>query len=374
MFNLFALIPLAVCLYEILSLILPLKISMWLKILLSLILLSGLARTFLYRRTASGFDVIELPYAVLMCVTLAFNFMIVAVFMVLTKDIVRIAWRLTAGAGSFPSSMASALVFVIAVFSTVWGTYNALSLPDINAHDVKISGLGRSLEGLKVAVMVDIHADTLSDRNFVRAITDRTNALNPDIILLPGDFVDGTVNARYSDLEPLKDLKAKYGVYGVTGNHEYYFDYNNWMKKFADMGIRMLENESVIITSGDDSIAIAGKPDPTGGRMGLTAPDTDAAVRDVPEGVPVILMDHQPGFAHENAEHNVALQVSGHTHGGQMPGIYQLVKRANGGFVRGWYDVGSMKLYVSPGTSQWNGFALRLFDPAEITLFTLHAE
>ena len=374
MFNLFALLPLAVCLYVIFSLIVPLKISVWLKVLLSLLLLSGLARTFLYRRTASGFDIVELPYLVLMCVTYAFNFVIVAVFMVLAKDIVRIIWRLIAGAGAFPSSMASAFVFVLALCATVWGTHNALSLPSVNPHDVKISGLGREFDGLKVAVMVDIHADTLTDRNFVRAITDMTNDLNPDVILLPGDFVDGTVKARYSDLEPLKDLKAKYGVYGVTGNHEYYFDHDNWMKEFAAMGIRMLENENVIITSGNDRLAIAGKPDPTGGRMGLTAPDIKAAVKDIPDGVPIILMDHQPGFAHENAEHDIALQVSGHTHGGQMPIIYQLVKRANKGFVRGWYDVGNMKLYVCPGTSQWNGFALRLFDPPEITLFTLHAE
>ena len=372
--RLFALLPLAVCLYEIVSLIFPMKISIWLKILISLILLSGLSRTFMYRRTAAGFDIIELPYVVLMCVTYAFNFVIVGVFMVLAKDIIRIIWRIIAGAGSFPSSSASTVVFILALCATIWGTHNALSLPGVNHHDVKISGLGREFDGMKIAVMVDIHADALTDRNFVRAITDMTNDLEPDVILLPGDFVDGTVSARYSDLEPLKDLKARYGVYGVTGNHEYYFDHDNWMKEFASMGIRMLENQNVIITSGDDRIAIAGKPDPTGGRMGLAAPDINAAVKDIPEGVPIILMEHQPGVARENAKHDILLQVSGHTHGGQMPIIYQIVKRANNGFVRGWYDVGNMKLYVSPGTSQWNGFALRLFDPPEITLFTLKAE
>ena len=108
--------------------------------------------------------------------------------------------------------------------------------------------------------------------------------------------------------------------------------------------------------------------------MGLTAPDIDAALKSAPENVPVILMDHQPGGARRNAEHGVSLQVSGHTHGGQIPGVYTLVQRANGGFVRGWYEVGSMRLYVSPGTSQWNGFAMRLFDPSEITLFVLKCE
>ena len=114
---------------------------------------------------------------------------------------------------------------------------------------------------------------------------------------------------------------------------------------------------------------IAGVPDPTGGNH-----DTPRALEGVPDGVPVILMDHQPRFARENAKHNVALQVSGHTHGGQMPVVYELTRRFNGGFVRGWYDIGGMKLYVSPGTSQWDGFPMRLFDPSEISLFTLHAE
>ena len=373
MFNPFVTLPLLVCLYEILSMILPLRISLTAKVLASLILLSGLAKIFLLHRTPSGFDMYELPYALTLIFTAIFNFIVVAVFLLLIKDCVQVFCRLILRK-PFPNYYASLFIFSIALCATLYGTYEGLRQPQIKTHEVVINNLGREFENFRIAMLVDIHADTLTNREFVQELVTRTNDLNPDLILMPGDFVDGTVNARYSDLEPLKDLKAKYGVYGVTGNHEYYFDYNNWMKKFADMGIRMLENESVIITSGDDSIAIAGKPDPTGGRMGLTAPDIDAAVRDVPEGVPVILMDHQPGFVHENAEHNVALQVSGHTHGGQMPGIYQLVKRANGGFVRGWYDVGSMKLYVSPGTSQWNGFALRLFDPAEITLFTLHAE
>ncbi len=85
-------------------------------------------------------------------------------------------------------------------------------------------------------------------------------------------------------------------------------------------------------------------------------------------------MDHQPRFARDNAKSRVALQVSGHTHGGQIPVVYQITRRFNGGFVRGWYDIDGMKLYVSPGTSQWDGFPMRVFDPSEITLFILKAD
>lgn len=370
---LFALVPLAVCIYEIFSLIVPLKLPAWVKILLSLVLLSGLAKNFVYRRTADGFELAELHYTMTLALSVIFNFVVAVVFMLLVKDIILLFWKILIRS-PFPSAQASTIVFAIGIIATVYGTYEGLRVPDVKRYDVNIKGLGRELDGMKIALMVDIHADILTDRNFVRVITDKTNALEPDVILLPGDFVDGTVKARYSDVEPLKDLRAKYGVYGTTGNHEYYYDYNRWMVQLEEFGIHIMQNESVLITSGDSRIAIAGLPDPTGGQMGRTGRDIAATLKGIPEGVPVVLMDHQPRFAPENAGHNVALQVSGHTHGGQIPGIYWLVKRFNNGFVRGWYDLGSMSLYVSPGTSQWNGLPMRIFDPAEITLFTLHAE
>ena len=138
--------------------------------------------------------------------------------------------------------------------------------------------------------------------------------------------------------------------------------------------MKLLHNEKIILTSGDSKLIIAGVPDITGGFMGLGGPDVELTLKDAPDA-PVILMDHQPRNARENAKNkNIVLQLSGHTHGGQMPIIYQIVKRANNGFVRGWYDVDEMKLFVSPGTSQWNGLALRIFDPSEISLFVLRTK
>ncbi len=372
MLNLFFVMPFVVCLYEIISLIMPLKVSIWTKILCALILLSGLTKIMLYRRTPDGFTLYELPYIVNLFVSGMFNFIIVALFMLLIKDVIFIVWKIFARSTPFPGANASLFVLSLALCATLYGTYEGLKVPNVNEHDVYIQNLGPDLDGMKIAMLVDIHADELTCKNVVQAIVDKTNSLSPDLILIPGDFVDGTVKARSADTAPLENLKAKFGVYGSTGNHEYYFDYHNWLKEFKRLGITMLENEHVIITSGDAKLILAGKPDPTGGRMGLTAPDIDKALNGIPENTPIILMDHQPGAARENAKRGVALQVSGHTHGGQMPGIYSLVKRSNGGFVRGWYEIENMKLYVSPGTSQWNGFACRLFDPSEITLFTLH--
>ncbi len=366
MMNLFVLVPFLI--YEIFSMILPLKAPVWIKILLSIILLSGLLKMMQYRRFSTGFDITELPYYANLIVSVIFNFIIVALFMLVVKDtafiILRVILRLR-----FPSSYASLVVLILAFCSTLYGTYEAMRVPDVNTHEVKVAGLSKDLDGMKIAMLVDIHASGLNNVRFVQSIVDKTNALNPDLILMPGDFADGHVKTLYEDVAPLKNLKSKYGVYASTGNHEYYLDFQGWMKRFKELGIRMLENEHLIIESGDAKLIIAGVSDQTGGNH-----NTELALRNVPENVPVILMDHRPDAAHENAKHNVTIQLSGHTHGGQMPGLYELVKRANKGYVRGWYDIDSMKLYVSPGTSQWSGFQVRLFDPSEITLFILKSE
>ena len=369
----FILIPLAVCVYEIASLILPLKLPLGGRILAYLVLLSGLLKGMLYRQTPNGFEIIELPYGCALFVSIVFNFIIVAFFMLLVKDAVFIIWKIFSRS-EFPGYYASLFVFSIAFCSTLYGTYEGLKLPPVVTHEIFIEGLGKDFDGMKIAMLVDIHADELTNHAAVQKIVDRTNALNPDLILIPGDFVDGSVRARSYDLAPIKDLKAKFGVLGVTGNHEYYFDFHGWMKEIKNFGGKLLNNENEILISGDSKLIIAGVPDITGKMMGLTAPNLEQALKNIPDA-PVILMDHRPDAARENAKYkNIALQLSGHTHGGQMPGMYYLVKRANKGFIRGWYEIEKMKLYVSPGTSQWNGFAFRLFDPSEISLFVLRVK
>ncbi len=368
----FMLLPIVLIIYEIASLILPLKMPLWGRLLFWLFLLIGISKGFLYHRTPDGFEIYELPYAATLLITFVFNFIIIAALICLTKDIIFLAWKIFSRR-PFPHFYAALFAFSVAFSATLFGTYEGLRLPDVNIHEVSIKNLGREFDGMRIAMLVDIHADELTNYKAVQKIVDRTNALKPDLILMPGDFVDGTVKARSKDLEPIKNLKAKFGVLGVTGNHEYYFDFHGWIKEFPKLGVKMLMNENVALTSGDAKLIIAGVPDITGKMMGLTAPDIDLALKDVPQDVPIILMDHRPDAAKENAKKNIALQVSGHTHGGQVPVIYSLTKRANKGFVRGWYDVEGMKLYVSPGTSQWNGFACRIFDPSEITLFILRS-
>ncbi|MST55174.1 metallophosphoesterase [Pyramidobacter sp. SM-530-WT-4B] len=360
-------------LYETFSMIWPLRLPLWGKLAAAALLLAGAFKNSIYQRLGGGmFFAPDLPRWVMIAGSLLYNLLIVALFLLLIKDAAWLLWKLCVHR-PFPAAGASLLVFALAAALTFYGTWEAIRVPDVAERPVTIRGLAPEFEGLRVALLVDLHASALNRRPLIQAIVDKTMALKPDLILMPGDFVDGLVSQRRADLEPLAQLKAPLGVFGSSGNHEYYSGFDAWMKQLREFGVTMLENEHRVLIRGAGRLVLAGVSDQQGGRLGYAAPDPDKALAGAPRGVPVILMAHRPEAARENAARGVALQVSGHTHGGMMPGLDRLVARFNGGFVKGWYDVGGMKLFNSPGTSLWSGFPLRLMDPAEITLLTLRA-
>ena len=143
------------------------------------------------------------------------------------------------------------------------------------------------------------------------------------------------------------------------------------VQHFEAMDMRLLSNSHAVIERGTARLVIAGVPDRSAGRNGFPGPDLEAALSGAPEAAPVILLDHQPMQARQAADAGVALQLSGHTHGGMIRGMDRLLARANNGFVSGLYQVGAMQLYVNNGTALWPGFALRLGRPAELTRITL---
>jgi hypothetical protein len=169
----------------------------------------------------------------------------------------------------------------------------------------------------------------------------------------------------------LGDLRARDGVYEIPGNHEYFFDYASWMRKFADLGFRLLPKQHAVLRRAGAELVMAGVTDLSAANHGQAAPDLDAALADVPAGTSFILLDHKPQGARKAAGRGVALQLSEHTHGGMVVGLDRVVARANAGFVSGRYDVDGMTLYVSNGTALWPGFALRLGKPSELTRITL---
>jgi predicted MPP superfamily phosphohydrolase len=135
--------------------------------------------------------------------------------------------------------------------------------------------------------------------------------------------------------------------------------------------MRMLTNRHAVIERDDARIVLAGVTDHAAVGRKFPAPDLAAALKEAPDGAPVVLLDHQPRMAPRAAKAGVALQLSGHTHGGMVLGLDRLVARSNNGFVSGLYDVDGMHLYVNNGTGLWPGFALRLGRPSELTVFTL---
>jgi uncharacterized protein len=252
-----------------------------------------------------------------------------------------------------------------------FGVAQAIIVPPVKKIEVAITGLAPEFDGYRLVQLTDMHISRLFPARWAQAVVERTNALNPDLIVITGDLIDGAVEMRRDDVRPLTGLKARDGVLAVPGNHEYFFDVDRWLTVFAGQNMQILRNAHRVLTRGEGQLVIAGVTDLSAARSGSVAPDVAGAIRHAPSGVPVILLDHQPMMAARAAELGIALQLSGHTHGGMVKGLDRLVARANNGFVSGFYQVGGMKLYVNNGTGLWPGFALRLGVPAELTEFTL---
>ena len=262
---------------------------------------------------------------------------------------------------------------VAALLLSAIGVWQAVRIPDVRRIDVTVDRLPAGLDGFRLVQLTDLHASRLFEAPWMRAVVDKTNALEPDLIVVTGDLVDGTTVNRAPDVAPLGELKARLGVFAVTGNHEYYSNYRSWMKAFSDLGLVILKNEHVVLDDKGHSLVLAGVTDRVAANFGLPAPDIRQALSGAPEDTPVILLAHQPKGSDVYAESGVDLQLSGHTHGGQILGMHWITQMANDGYVSGLYRIGGMQLYVSNGTGLWSGFPVRLGRSSEVTEIVLHS-
>lgn len=361
--------------------ILPLRLKWGWKALLAVLLaVAAFKFHLLYLFGGPMFFSPVLPEGVLLAAAWLFSALFLFFFLLLAADVARLLYLLvlfclrkkrTERFRIIGNRVNLALLVFAAVLATV-GMVGGTGVPRVKEETVAVNHLPEGADGLTVAVLADLHVDGITRTDRIRKIVERTNALNPDIVIIAGDFVDGTVPVHGDDLRPLADLKARYGVFGVPGNHEYYSGYEEWMEFLPTLGIRMLHNEHV--QTGGGAVVLAGVTDPVAGIMGKEEPDIRKALAGAPEKGVRILASHQPRLAPEAAAHGVDLQVSGHTHGGMIAGIDRLVARFNEGFVSGLYTVGNMKLYVSNGAGIWNGFPIRIGVPSEIVLIRLRKE
>lgn len=274
--------------------------------------------------------------------------------------------------------------FALALLISIYGTSQGLKVPEVREQEVLLPGLPAELDGLRVAVLADIHATPVNNAAYVQALVERTNAALPDLVVLPGDMVDGDSRTQAGNLAPLADLRATYGVWSAPGNHEYYSGYDAWARVYADLNLNYLQNQSQILEIRGRRLAISGVGDPAYGRLSQQNTDPEVAEGLPPDIATVaaqaraggaqfhILLGHQPKLARDYAQHGVDLQIAGHTHGGHIRGLDQWVMApANAGFVRGLYQVGGMRLFVSSGAGLWAGFAVRLGVPSAIDLLVL---
>lgn len=281
-------------------------------------------------------------------------------------------WRRETGLRAFRVQSAGLALAALAISG--WGMWEGVRTPRVNRVEAALADLPAAFDGMRIVQLSDLHCSKAVRRERIGGIADRVMELKPDMICITGDFVDGDVEDLREELEPLRRLKAKYGVWGCTGNHEYYSRYGEWRPVFGEFGIRMLDNAHAVVTNGEARLVVAGMTDPAAGG-GPGAPNLRNALAGMPAGECCILLQHQPyvpGWAEEREK--VSLQLSGHTHGGAIVGLDLLVaEMGNGGMVRGFYRLGRTKVFVNAGTGQWGGFPLRLGIPSEISEITLRS-
>lgn len=253
---------------------------------------------------------------------------------------------------------------------TGYGVQRAYSPPRITRLEVPLSRLHPRADGLRVAVVADIHVGPLLGTGHVERMVERVNDLDADIVTVVGDVVSSEPDRVRDALLPLTGMHGRYGTYYVTGNHEYYVGHEDWAEVADELGLRVLRNERVEIVHRGAALDLAGVNDVAGGSFG-DPPDYAAALADRDPSRPVVLMAHQPVAVREAARYGVDLQVSGHTHGGQLYPFDYLV-RLEQPVVAGLAEVDGTQLYVTNGVGFW-GPPVRVGADPEITLLTLRA-
>ena len=276
-----------------------------------------------------------------------------------------------AGFGAFHRHLLSVLVLLTAGTTGV-GVLQAVAGPRVRRVDVPLTGLPASFDGFKMAQISDLHVGPTIGRKFVERIVRLTNGLQPDLIALTGDFADGTVADTAAAMQSLRHLTAPEGKFFITGNHEYYWDAAAWIAEHQRLGARTLLNAHAVIRRGDDKIILAGVTDYS--TLNLSpehASDPARALDGAPEGCLKILLAHQPASYLKAQEAGFALQLSGHTHGGQYFPFNLLIPFFQR-YYKGLNRYKDMWIYVNRGTGYW-GPPLRTFVGGEIALITLRS-
>lgn len=253
------------------------------------------------------------------------------------------------------------------------GLYHANAAPVVRRVPVTLRGLDPALDGLRIVTFSDAHlSSTFRGRRFERVV-EAVNAQRPDVVAIVGDLVDGDVGHLREEVAPLADLVSEQGVFFVTGNHEYFVDTRAWLRHLPTLGVEVLRNERVAIGRGGAAFDLAGIDDRVAAASGVPGhgADLDAALDGRDDATPVVLLAHQPVMVEQARAAGVDLQLSGHTHGGQLWPFDHAV-RLDQPAVQGWSRHGDTQLYVTPGVGYW-GPPMRVGARPEVTVVELRA-
>ncbi|MFC9357995.1 metallophosphoesterase [Rhodococcus sp. NPDC057014] len=261
----------------------------------------------------------------------------------------------------------SALVVVASVGTVAYGVAEAEDIRIVEAQ-ARFADLPPQLDGLRIAVVGDLHVGAARGPEFTERVVELVNAQRPDLIVLPGDLLDGSVELVGPDVAPIAGLRSEYGTFGVAGNHEGYVDdVGQWMDFWESLGIETLRNQRTEVPIDGVTIEMAGVYDYDAKEP--YAADIDAALAGRDPSRFTMLIAHQPLQAIEAGDRGVDLQLSGHTHGGQMWPFVYLVRMVNP-TVSGLDRIGDLQIYTTRGAGAW-GPPVRVGAPPDISILTL---
>lgn len=255
-----------------------------------------------------------------------------------------------------------------------WGYAEARRVPRVRRLDVQLPRLGAGLDGLRVALITDTHYGPLDRARWSARVCETVNTLEADLVCHTGDIADGTAERRRAQATPLATVRATHARVYVTGNHEYYSEAQGWVDLMDELGWEPLRNRHVLLERGGDTLVVAGVDDVTAESSGLAGhrAHLTGALDGADPDLPVLLLAHQPKFIDRATAAGIDLQLSGHTHGGQIWPFHHLV-RLDQPALAGLSRHGTRTLlYTSRGTGFW-GPPFRVFAPSEITLLVLRS-
>ena len=273
--------------------------------------------------------------------------------------------------GPSQGGLRAAGVLLVALVTGGVALRGGLRPPVLERVSFEIARWPRELDGFRIAQISDIHIGPILDRRFAEHVVERVNALQPDLVAVTGDLVDGSVRHLAEEVAPFAGLRGRHGVFFVTGNHDHLSHAPSWVSAVKKLGMRVLRNERVRIGEDGACFDLVGVDDHHGHLIGHGAEDLDAALAGRDPETPAVLLGHDPTTSRRARREAIDLQLSGHTHGGQLWPFRYFVRLVIP-WVAGSYRDGRAQLYVSRGAGFW-GPPMRLFAPAEITEITLRA-